>query len=153
MEIKILDLAHYGKKVRLYRNWHHPTEGKFSVQGRDFDGKQRVLGYVDRALMRDVTFYVSQDARARALAKGKNGQRSVHAWATGYLLGQDFDIDLLPQPLVEIRYNYKLHDSFVEKESGRAIYRAEYFIVGDRALVTIDKIIQDFQPLQLSLFG
>ena len=154
MAIKILDNAHCGKKVRLYRNLHHFDEGRFSVQGRDFDGKIRVLGYVDRALMRDVTFYVSRTSRDRALVKGENGQRSVHAWATGYLLTQEFDTLLLPQPLVEIRYNYKLHNSFVEKESGRAIVGADFLAVCEgQVFVTTNKTIEEFYPIQLSLFG
>lgn len=154
MAIKLLDNAHCGKRVRLYRNLHHPDEGRWSVQGRDSDGRVKVLGYVDHALMRDVTFYVSQSSRARALAKGENGQRSVHAWATGHLLTQDFNVALLPQPLVEIRYNYKLHSGFVEKESGRAIVGADFLAVCDeQVLVATDKIIEEFYPIQLSLFG
>lgn len=154
MAIKILDNAHCGKNVRLYRNLHHPDKGRFSVQGRDVDGSIKVLGYVDRALMRDVTFYVSPSSRARALAKGADGQRSVHAWATGHLLTQDFDVALLPQPLLEIRYNYKLHSGFVERESGRAIVGANFLAVcEEQVFVTSDKTIEEFYPIQLSLFG
>ncbi len=153
MAIKILDPSHNGKSVRLYRNLHHPDEGRFSVQGTDDDGKFRVLGYVDRALMRDVTFYVSLDARDRALAKGKNGQRSVHAWATGHLLTQDFDEQCLPQPLIGIRYNYKLHKSFVESESGRSIYNADFLAVCEEQVFIANKVETSFHPIQLSLFG
>lgn len=153
MAIKILDNVHCGKSVRLYRNLHHPHEGRFSVQGEDYDGKTRVLGYVDRALMRGVTFYVSPSSRARALAKGEDGQRSVHAWATGHLLTQDFDEHCLPQPLIDIRYNYKFHKSFVESESGRAVDRADYLAICEEQVFIANNIETTFHPIQLSLFG
>jgi hypothetical protein len=166
MKISLLDNVHLGKKIRLYRNLHHPIKGRFSVQGCDEDNKVRVLGYVDRALIRDVTFYVSQTSRERALTKGKNGKRSVHAWATGYLITEEFDITLLP-PLVEIAYDWRRHTSFVEKETERAIARADFLVVDvvdvvddegnvvdeSKVFVTSDDVISPCYPNQLSLFG
>jgi hypothetical protein len=153
MQTNLLDNTHLGKNVRLYRNLQHTTKGRFSVQGLDEDNKVRVLGYIDHALIRDVTFYVSQTSRKRALAKGKNGQRSVHAWATGHLITQEFDT-LLLSPLVEIAYDWRRHNSFVEKETERAIVRADFLIVDDgKVFVTSEEVISPCYPNQLSLFG
>jgi hypothetical protein len=153
MQINLLDNTHLGKNVRVYRNLHHKTKDRFSVQGLDEDYKVRVLGYVDRALIRNVTFYVSQTSRKRALAKGKNGQRSVHAWATGHLIAQEFDTLLLP-PLVEIAYDWRRHTSFVEKDTERAIVRADFLVVDDgNVFVTSDNLLLPCYPNQLSLFG
>lgn len=154
---KILDFEKYvGQKVHLYRNLHHKNEGRFSIQTNvEIAGeiKKKVVGYVDRAILRDVKFYVSQSTRARSLATGKNGQRTVHAWAIGYLIAQDFDLDLIPGA-IEIRYNYKEHTSFVVAATNEPIHRSEFFAVYDgQAFITRAIGSPCYHPRQLSLFG
>lgn len=153
---KILDFDKYaGQKVHLYRNLHHQNEGRFSIQANtEIDGelKKVVVGHVDRAILRDVAFYVSQSTRARSLASGKNGRRTVHAWAIGYLIAQDFDLEAIPGA-VEIRYNYKEHSSFVVAETNEPIHRSEFFAVHDGKAFVTRAIGSLYHPRQLSLFG
>jgi hypothetical protein len=153
---KIFNFDKYvGQRVHLYRNLHHQNEGRFSIRAdTEVDGeiKKRVIGYVDRAILRDVTFYVSQSTRARSLATGKNGQRTVHAWAIGYLIAQDYDLDLIPGAL-EIHYNYKEHSSFVVAETNEPIHRSEFFVVYDGKAFVTREIGSLYHPRQLSLFG
>lgn len=153
---KILDFDKYvGQKVHLYRNLHHQNEGRFSIQADvEIDGeiKKRVVGYADRAILRDVIFYVSQNTRARSLATGKNGQRTVHAWAIGYLIAQDFDLTQIPGA-VEIRYNYKEHNSFVVAATNEPVHRSEFFAVHDGKAFITRAIGSPCYPNQLSLFG
>lgn len=152
--VKILDFDKYvGQKVHLYRNLHNKEEGLFSIQANvavDREIKKRVVGYVDRAILRDVRFYVSQSTRERSLATGKNGQRTVHAWAIGYLIAQDFDLDIIPG-VIEIRYNYKEHSSFVVAATNEPVHRSDFFAVYDgKAFIT--RAIGSYHPQQLSLF-
>jgi hypothetical protein len=145
---KKLDFDKYvGQRVHVYRNLHHKEDGKFSVQ---VHGK--VVGYTDRLLIRDVQFYVSQSTRARALSSGKNGRRTVHAWAIGYLIAQDFDLDSIPGA-IEIRYNYKEHSSFVVVATNESVYDSEFFAVHDGKAFITRAIDSTQHPRQLSLFG
>lgn len=152
---KILDFDKYvGQKVHLYRNLHHKDEGRFSIQANvevDGETRKKVVGYVDRAILRDVTFYVSQSTRERSLASGKNGRRTVHAWAIGYLIAQNFDLDSIPGA-VEIRYNYKEHDSFVVAATDEPVHRSEFFAVYDGRAFIVRAIDSLYHPRQLSLF-
>jgi len=144
-----------GQRVHLYRNLHHQHEGRFSIQcDVEIDGevKKKVVGYVDRAILRDVKFYVSQSTRARSLATGENGQRTVHAWAIGYLIAQDFDLESIPGA-IEIRYNYKEHTSFVVAATSEPVHRSELFAVYDGQAFITRAIDSPCYPTQLSLFG
>lgn len=153
---KILDFDKYvGQKVHLYRNLHHKDEDRFSIQSNvEIDGelKKKVVGHVDRAILRDVSFYVSQSTRSRSLATGKNGQRTVHAWAIGYLIAQDFDLESIPGA-IEIRYNYKEHTSFVVAATNEPVHRSEFFAVYDGQAFITQAINSLWYAQQLSLFG
>ena len=146
--VKILDFDSYaGQKIHVYRNLHHREQGKFSVQVGGL-----VVGYADRLLLRDVTFYVSQSTRARSLASGKNGRRTVHAWAIGNLIAQDFDLNLIPEA-IEIRYNYKEHNSFVVVATNESVHQSEFFAVYDGKAFVMRASFDPCLPKQLSLFA
>ena len=145
--VEILDFDKYvGQRVHVYRNLHHREQGKFSVQVGG-----RVVGYTDRAILRDVIFYVSQSTRARSLASGNNGRRTVHAWAIGYLIAQDFELDLIPGA-IEIRYNYKEHSSFVVVVTNEPVRRSEFFAVYNGKAFITRAIGSPCYSQQLSLF-
>jgi hypothetical protein len=60
---------------------------------------------------------------------------------------------LLP-PLVEIAYDWRRHTSFVEKDTERAIVRADFLVVDDgKVFVASEEFISPCYPNQLSLFG
>jgi len=154
--LKILDFDKYaGQRVHLYRNLHHQDVGRFSIQANEeMDGniRKKVVGHVDRAILRNVTFYVSQSTRTRSLATGQNGQRTVHAWAIGYLIAQDFNLEEIPGA-IGIRYNYKEHNSFVVTATNEPVHRSEFFAVYDGQAFITRAIVSPCCPKQLSLFG
>ncbi len=68
-----------GQRVRVYRNLGNAVPEKFSI----LDPKTGlVIGHADEIVLNDVLFTVSDAGRERVL---EEGQKNVHAFATGHI--------------------------------------------------------------------
>jgi hypothetical protein len=114
-----------GTRVRVYRNLQN---GLMSIQAQA-DGKWSVVGHVSHCAIANVTMKVSEAGQQRAIAQG---QRNVHAWAEGDLIGQFPDWECT----IPLFYHYLQTPTFVVKETGVAIASCPFLTVdGNRVLI------------------
>ena len=70
-------------RVRLYINLKIKTQRAWSLMAMEGPRKGKVIGIFDGAVMRDVTFPVSESGRQRVI---REGSKNVHAFVDGTLI-------------------------------------------------------------------
>jgi len=105
-----------GKRVMVYYNLHKHT---FSVQ---YQGK--VVLYADYVKLSNVEFRVREGGKEKVR---KEMRKNVHAGVVGKIKDSGGNYDTSGWTLVT--YNPYQHDSFVEYETGRPIYKAKEAIL------------------------
>ncbi|MCS3661795.1 hypothetical protein [Salinibacter ruber] len=128
-------------KVDVYRNL---KTGGFSIRSRDpdhFDGAYgRVVAHCKQALVGDVEFVVQQGARERAV---EEGQRSVHAFVRGVLIGSG-ELPSLSEKQVrhwnEVTYNPFEQSDFVMVGSEEPVFTAPLALLGQETAWIPDSV-------------
>lgn len=112
-----------GQYVQVYYNLHKHC---LSVQNRE----RLVIDHCDRAVLRDVEFWVSEAGRQRVL---EEQCKNVHAKVRGYWYeGPVEDVSLGRR----VRYNPYLFDSFVYADTEEPVYEAALVVIeGDQVYV------------------
>lgn len=117
-EYKLGGFESYTGKAKAYVNLHasQPKEGKiiYSIQGvvTDPSGKkaERVIGYGDKLVLKDVAFNISPSGWKKVQDEG--GKKNVHAKIIGYISNEE------PQILsTKITYNPRVFRYFVRLDS------------------------------------
>lgn len=111
-----------GQYVQVYYNLHRHC---LSVQNR----KRKVIGYVDRAVLLDAEFYVSEAGRQRVLReKCKNVHAKIRGtWSTTTPSTEGMRI---------VRYNPYLFPTFVYADTEEPVHNASVVVVeGDKVYV------------------
>lgn len=106
-----LNRSLYGKRVRVYRNLHKDC---FSVKCLD---ENCVIAHLDKIVLRDARFPVSQAGRERVLRE-KN--KNVHAFIEGYICKENE----FTEEGRSITYNPYKKNYFFYKSNGREIKNA-----------------------------
>jgi len=138
MPIRVLDWdAVLGHRVRVYRNLNNH---KISVQAKRGAG-WIVVGHVTELVLADTSFYVSAASQARA----RNANtRNVHAWATGWLVAE---LDPSIEAPISLKYNYKTDNSFVDRQTGKALSACRYLVVRQNCVfVSADALQEPVAP-------
>ena len=121
------------EKVAVFWNLHKDC---FSIQGKTFeDNKKKTVTKVhaDNILLMDVEFSVRESGRQKVLQEKK---KNVHAFVKGkfghaYDDRKTLEVTLLPT-MREAYYNPYKTDSFVDKETGKKITKADYVVMIDK---------------------
>ncbi|QZA69796.1 hypothetical protein 043JT007_278 [Bacillus phage 043JT007] len=109
-----------GCSSKVYYNLHKHT---FSVQQCGL-----VVLHSDTVVLNEVEFTVRESGRQRVLMEKR---KNVHAFVNGFLsLGAE-EID---SGYREATYNPYLYDSFVDKETGQRINKADKVILKDKKI-------------------
>lgn len=109
-----------GCRSKVYYNLHKHT---FSVQQKGL-----VVLHLDMVVMNDAEFRVNETGRQRVL---KEKRKNVHAFVNGSLSFSTEDVD---SSYREAAYNPYLYDSFVDKETGQRINKADKVILRDKKI-------------------
>lgn len=138
MEIRQLDWnATAGQTVRIYRNLNN---GTMSIQAKS--GKSwLVMGHVTNAIVRDVTFKVSESGRQRVI---RDKRKNVHAWGQGVLLSE-FDESIIAP--IALGYNPYTDATFVDKKSHRSIDRCDFLVIRDNQVFVSPDALRTGKPL------
>ena len=121
-------------RVRLYRNLSPKfrKQRAWSIMAMEGPRKRKVIDIVDAAIIRNVTFVVSEAGRQRVL---RDQQRNVHAFVDGELL-KTFPVNTLPKGAdgdslapgkgvnVRIGYNPYLYNDFMREDCGETVDHA-----------------------------
>jgi hypothetical protein len=116
-----------GNKVKAYRNLN--KEGFFSIKGKDESGKERVLGYSENMIIKNVTFTGGHSVAQAKIQSGED--RSVHAYAVGTLMSVDAIPSHYLNSLIEVTYTPKTRAGFYIKSSGIEVTEADAVILTD----------------------
>lgn len=113
-----------GQYVQVYVNLH---KGCLSVQNR----QRRVIAHVDRAVIRDAEFWVSEAGRQRVL---KEQCKNVHAKVRGIWCDPtETDVSGLVQ---RVTYNPYKYETFVDKATESPVYEADLVMLeGKRVFI------------------
>ncbi|UJJ74803.1 hypothetical protein [Bacillus phage BM-P1] len=109
-----------GCRSKVYYNLHKHT---FSVQQKGL-----VVLHLDMVVMSDAEFRVNETGRQRVL---KEKRKNVHAFVNGSL---SLDMEDVDSSYREATYNPYLYDSFVDKETGQRINKADKVILKDKRI-------------------
>lgn len=125
-------------KVRIHYNTHKKnyTVSEY-VKGKGW----RKAIETNQALLHNAKFHVSESGREKAR---REGRKNVHAFVYGELITASIYImasyareiiraSIIYGPIPNIRYNYKLYDSFVCGDEARPVHETRY------AMMTIEE--------------
>lgn len=131
MTIKPLDWeAAIGQRCRIYRNLNNGTMSlQLKVKG------WFVAGHVTDAIVRDVSFHISEASRQRVI---RDARKNVHAWGEGILIAQ-FQPEIAAP--IDLSYNPYEDTTFIARDSKRPIARCQYLVVRANAVfVSLDAL-------------
>lgn len=109
-----------GQYVQVYYNLHRHC---LSVQNR----KRKVIGHVDRAVLRDVKFYVSEAGRQRVL---REKCKNVHAKVRGLWDASSPELEV-DRSWRRVRYNPYLFPTFVYADTEEPVHEASLVLIDD----------------------
>ena len=123
------------KPYRIYRNLH---KGNFSIQSHVQEkGGYRVTDRATSAILQNCTFKVYENGRQKVL---KEKRKNVHAYVESksykHIQGE---IDV--SNLKEIYYNPYEYDSFVYKDTKKAVVSLTRILVYNNKLYDVSKVL------------
>lgn len=112
-----------GQYVQVYFNLH---KKRLSVQNKE----RIVIAHVDKAVVTDAEFYVSEAGRQRVL---REKCKNVHAKIRGKWVTEDVEVD---ESWRRVRYNPYLFPTFVYADNEKPLQSSSVVvIVGDQVFV------------------
>mgnify|MGYP006425728179 CR=1 FL=1 len=111
-------------RVEVYWNLNKKS---WSVRALEGERKGKVVGHIDKLILRDCQFVVQPGGQKRTR---KTGQKNVHAFIRGHIDGYHLPF---PEKSRQVTYNPFRNDSFIEKDSREPIHSADqtYFQITD----------------------
>ena len=113
-------------KVFVYFNLHKKV---WSVKALSGPNKGRVIAHLDRLVLDDCTFKVSEAGRQRVL---REKRKNVHAGVMGTVTHQDWRFVGVP-----VTYNPYKYSSFVNRLNEQPIHKAHMVLLDGRTVVAI----------------
>lgn len=115
-----------GQRVKSYRNL--TKQGFFSIKGKDESNTERVLGYSENMILKNVSF-TGGHAPVQARIQAGTSNREVHAYAVGTLMSVDVIPSHYLNGLIEVTYTPKTRSGFYIKSSGIEVTEADAVIL------------------------
>jgi len=116
-----------GMSVRGYRDLNSKNSELFSIQGKGGPLSGKVIDHSVSVAIDDATFNVRAGGQRRTRVEKR---RCVHAFVEGQLTQVKKDnITTLDSDWIEVTYNPFYTDTFIEKSSDRAVYKAKKAIL------------------------
>ena len=114
-------------RVYVYFNLHKKV---FSVRALEGENKGRVVAHVNRILIDEPVFVVSEAGRQRVLREQK---KNVHAGVRGIWTAWVDGIDEWDH-LTPVTYNPYLYSSFVEKATLAPVHKATFAVLDNKRI-------------------
>ena len=114
-------------RVYVYFNLHKKV---FSVRALEGENKGRVVAHVNRILIDEPVFVVSEAGRQRVLREQK---KNVHAGVRGIWTAWVDGIEAWDH-LTPVTYNPYLYSSFVEKSTLAPVHKATFAVLDNKRI-------------------